>query len=42
MGFVDDLAKMAGGTPAQKPFYAVNQYSVAISGHVRIQCGLLI
>jgi hypothetical protein len=24
MGFVDDLAKMAGGTTAQKSFYALN------------------
>jgi hypothetical protein len=34
MGFVNYLAQMACGTPAQKSFYAFNQYSVSIRGHV--------
>jgi hypothetical protein len=42
MGFVHYLAKMDSCTSAQKPFYALKQYSVAIRGHGCIQYDLLI
>jgi hypothetical protein len=42
MGFVHYLAEMDGCTPAQKPFNALKQYSVAIRGHAGIQYDLLI
>jgi hypothetical protein len=41
MGFVHYLAEMDGCTPAQKPFNALKQYSVAIRGHAGFSSSFL-